>query len=102
MANNRMYLRCKQCGEILFLGSTMRDGYSLENKNIYNDLNNFYSQHNWCSKEKNMSDINYCDTPLGIDDDNDNNFEIAYEFENNKNLVKIKQKIIDEYNGKKV
>lgn len=98
MANNRMFIRCKQCGEILGIGKTMSDGYYLSNKNILNDLNTFYGQHNWCNKEKNMSDISYCDTPLGIDDHNDNNFEIAYEIENNKDLVKIKQKIIDEYN----
>ena len=100
MANNRMYIRCKQCGEILFIGKTMSNGYYLSNENICNDLNCFYSQHNWCSKEKNMSDIDYCDTPLGIDDHNDNNFEIAYEIENNDELVEIKKRIIDEYNEK--
>jgi len=100
MANNRMYIRCKECGEILFIGKTMSDGYYLSNENIYNDLNSFYEQHNWCSKEKNLSDINYCGTPLGIEDHNDNNFEIAYEFENNEELVEIKKKIIAEYNKK--
>ena len=98
MANNRMFIRCKQCGEIFLIGKTMRNGYYLSNENILNDLNTFYEQHNWCNKEKNMNDISYCDTPLGIDDHNDNNFEIAYEFENNKDLVEVKQKIIDEYN----
>ena len=48
--------------------------------------------------KKNMSLINYCDTPLGIDDNNDNNFEIAYEGEDNKYLLEIKKKIIDECN----
>lgn len=98
MANNRMFIRCKRCGEIFFIGKTMGNGYYLSNGDICNDLNHFYKEHNWCSKEKNMSDISYCDTPLGIDDHNDNNFEIAYEIENNKNLVETKQKIIDEYN----
>ncbi|MDO5003595.1 MAG: hypothetical protein Q4E39_05160 [bacterium] len=92
MANNRMYIRCKQCGEILFIGKTMSDGYYLSNKNIYNDLNCFYSQHNWCSKEKNLSDINYCDTPLGINEHNDNRFEIAYEIENNKGVMRNEQR----------
>lgn len=83
MAKNRMYLRCKACGDILFLGRTMGYGYHLFDKEIYYNLNDFYEEHNFCDKEKNKDDIEYCDTPLGEYKYNDNVFEIAYEIDEN-------------------
>lgn len=81
MANNRMYLRCKNCGDILLLGTTMSNGYATCDKEIYYKLNNFYDEHNFCDKIKNTDEILYCDTPLGEYNHNDNIFEIAYEIE---------------------
>lgn len=90
MANNRMYLRCKHCGEILFLGKTYSSGYYYDNYNkesLEIKLNNFYDKHNFCQNELCQNDIKYCDTPLGYDGHNDNIFEIAYEFENDIDKV---------------
>lgn len=81
MANNRMYLRCKNCGDILLLGTTMSNGYGTFDKEIYYKLNAFYDNHNFCDKDKNINEILYCDTPLGKYNHNDNIFEIAYEIE---------------------
>ena len=82
MANNRMYLRCKNCGEVLLLGKTMSNGYSVYSDTICDDLNEFYDEHNFCDKDKNIKELEYCDTPLGKYKHNDNIFEIAYEIEN--------------------
>lgn len=83
MANNRMYLRCKNCGEVLLLGKTMGNGYYCYSSEIYYRLEEFYDEHNFCDKDKNKDEILYCDTPLGKYKHNDNIFEIAYEIENN-------------------
>lgn len=58
MANNRIYLRCKGCGETLFLGKCFGDGYFwhdyYEGKkgSLADQLNRFYDEHTWCEKEK--------------------------------------------------
>ncbi len=72
MANNRIYLRCKGCGEELFLGKRFDAGYFYQRYPIVNgvaqgrhleeELNNFYDKHDLCGK--------------GFDC-----FEIAYEYE---------------------
>ena len=52
MANNRMYIRCKHCGDILLIGKTMSNGYYISNENLLRDLNDFYDEHNWCNNKK--------------------------------------------------
>lgn len=52
MADNRIYLRCKNCGEAFFLGKRLGDGYYTQNF-YYTDgsmlkcLNKFYEKHQW-------------------------------------------------------
>lgn len=54
MANNRMYLRCKACGEIFFLGERFGNGYYISQYEQYKGvplmerLNKFYDDHEWC------------------------------------------------------
>lgn len=54
MANNRMYLRCKACGEIFFLGKRFGNGYYISQYEQYKGvplmerLNKFYDDHEWC------------------------------------------------------
>lgn len=53
MANNRIYLRCKSCGEEFFLGKRLTDGYWLcnyheERGSIMDQLNEFYDKHTYC------------------------------------------------------
>ena len=55
MANNRLYLRCKGCGETFFLGKRMLDTY-YNTDNYYSDkgvpmhrrINDFFSKHKYC------------------------------------------------------
>lgn len=83
MANNRMYLRCKKCGETLFLGKTFLDGYYTdndfyENGSLLNSLNIFYDNHKWCDKqykEEKFYEPKFKET----DFNEENSFEICYE-----------------------
>lgn len=55
MANNRIYLRCKGCGDTLFLGKESGGGYYWENyhnKSLEDSINEFYDKHYFCSNEK--------------------------------------------------
>lgn len=53
MANNRIYLRCKNCGEAFFLGKTFGDGYYTQDEyygkgnTMIKRLNMFYDKHVW-------------------------------------------------------
>ena len=56
MANNRMYLRCKACGEMIFLGKRLVDGYWIQQypqweKPFMDMLNDFYDEHTYCNGE---------------------------------------------------
>ena len=55
MANNRIYLRCKGCGDTLFLGKTFLHGYYWDpygGKPLEDRLNEFYDKHNYCMNPK--------------------------------------------------
>ena len=93
MANNRMYLRCRTCGDIFFLGKTYDLGYYTlddyyENKSLIDSLNDFYDEHNFCIKEINEKYIDYAEPKFKPNDNVyfENQFEICYEFfEDDKN-----------------
>ena len=59
MANNRIYLRCKGCGETLFLGKCFGTGfywhdyYDGKKGTLSDQLNAFYDEHTYCTKPKN-------------------------------------------------
>jgi len=86
MANNRIYLRCKGCGETLFLGKTYLDGYywtSYDGVPLDRKLNDFYEKHNYCSRQKvdakqMMYDEKLFPLPNGFDGC-DGAFDIVYE-----------------------
>ena len=86
MANNRMYLRCKKCGEVLFLGKTFLDGYYTlneyyeNNKDLTEAFNEFCDNHKWCNKEYNEK-LNGGYEPKFKEQefDEENSFEICYE-----------------------
>ena len=83
MANNRIYLRCKQCGDVLYLGKTFGSDYHYNNyseENLENKLNAFYSEHSYC-----MDDLkqNIFEPILDESKDRysyDNQYDICYEF----------------------
>lgn len=86
MANNRIYLRCKQCGATLFLGKHSMAEYHWENyrdetSHLEDFLNKFFEEHCWCDKELNKNSLKGLDTPLGKYKSWDTIFEIAYEFD---------------------
>ncbi len=85
MANNRIYLRCKQCGETMFLGKCFGGEYYWRNyKNdgthLEDDLNVFFEEHLFCEKPLNK-ELNDCETPYSDDCAWDTIFEIAYEID---------------------
>ena len=82
MANNRIYLRCKQCGDVLYLGKTFSSCYyyaNYTNENLEEKLNKFYEKHEFC-----MEDLkeNCYEPKLDETKDRysyDNQFDICYE-----------------------
>ena len=50
MANNRLYIRCKQCGDVIFIGKHFCDSLKLsaEPETFVNALNDFYYEHYYC------------------------------------------------------
>ena len=63
MANQRMFLRCRSCGEQFFIGKRMRGGYYTGGFVDSEKLDLFYDRHVYC--KGNGEDC----------------YEIAYEFE---------------------
>ena len=97
MANNRMYLRCRTCGDTLFLGKTFGGGYYTSNiyydgkphKLIDNDegepdaflgaFNKFLEKHAFCIEGPNDDEgVEPKFTPKDVRPEN--RFEIGYEF----------------------
>ena len=98
MANNRIYLRCKTCGDCLFMGKSFGGAYAQDNVYFAKDnrlgapnepdafldaLNEFYEKHCWCEEEPNESYINYCEPKWEKREPKhyENRFEIAYEID---------------------
>lgn len=80
MANNRMYLRCRTCGEVFMIGKTYQNGYFIGNlspNNFYNQLNNFYDKHYCCFNKP--KDLKYELVLKPKEVNTENQFEIAYE-----------------------
>lgn len=87
MANNRIWLRCKQCGECLFLGKHFMGeyywaNYSNEDVHLEDKLNDFFEKHCWCEEPYNKQH-DYGETPVGKYTTWDTKYEIAYEFDDN-------------------
>ena len=66
MANNRIYLKCNICGDVLYLGKSFAMGYYWENYGKINGdpnspsledrLNKFFDEHTYCKNEGNDGD----------------------------------------------
>ena len=51
MANNRLYIRCKQCGESFCIGKHSQGVLYITNPQKFGDyLNAFYAKHNYCGE----------------------------------------------------
>lgn len=71
MANNRMYIRCRTCGEKYMIGKIYLEGYFIQERDkikFYDGLEKFYNDHNFCTDEKLDKEIN-----------TENQFDIYYE-----------------------
>ena len=82
MANNRIYIRCKQCGDVLYLGKTFGSCYywrTNDNEHLEDLLNDFYYKHKFCDDDlKN----NFYEPKLNENIDResmDNQYDICYE-----------------------
>lgn len=58
MANSRIMLTCRHCGEQICIGKGYHGVYSTVNDNLHNELNKFYEKHkeSICTEEINCSD----------------------------------------------
>ena len=68
MANNRMYLECRGCGEKILLAKHFGSGYTVYYNDLTLKLDDFMTEHAFCG------DVNY-----------ENQFKISYEFEYDEN-----------------
>lgn len=52
MANERLYIRCRACGEVFYVGKSFLDGfyYGIEEPKLADKLNAFYEKHTYCCK----------------------------------------------------
>lgn len=84
MANNRIYIRCKQCGDVLYLGKTFGScyywyNYKEDGEHLEDRLNAFYDKHEFCYNDL---ENNYYKPKLNESIDRysmDNQFDICYE-----------------------
>ena len=94
MANNRIYLRCKNCGDGFFLGKSYGINYYTDDvyykDNFVKELNKFYEEHCLCNKEINKEMVKYLEPRFKKEEKHyENNFEIAYEFYYEENEDKV-------------
>lgn len=79
MADNRIYLRCKNCGEAFFLGKRVGGGYYIQdyhhgNKSLIERLNEFYDKHQYEDTDARRKEEDKTGRWQGLDC-----FEIVYE-----------------------
>lgn len=85
MANNRIFIRCKECGKYLFLGKGFGKSYYTSNKfyeeDLITSLNKFYDEHCFCDRDMiDEIDNDYLEPKLNKRAKHyENNFEIEYE-----------------------
>jgi hypothetical protein len=85
MANNRIYLRCRGCGDVLYMGKSFLEGFyylSYDGIPLERKLNDFYDEHNYCDKPKHRALPVYDEKAFPLPEDcsvMDGCFDIVYE-----------------------
>ena len=59
MANNRLYIRCRQCGQTVFIGKHFGGSLSTGCVDIVQSLNEFYDKHFYCGNS--MYSLELCE-----------------------------------------
>lgn len=81
MANNRMGIRCKNCGDVFLLAKTYLNGYYISNnnskENLYDNLNIFFDKHKYCNNPVVENDYEPKFKKTNFSEEN--SFEICYE-----------------------
>lgn len=54
MANNRLYLRCKNCGEELYLDKNFGEPYQITEEKL-KEINQFFEDHAFCGKKHELA-----------------------------------------------
>lgn len=85
MANNRMYLKCRSCGESIYIGGELMTPYWIDkrdgkNEDFRDDLNEFYEKHHYCYEGDTNSEINTT-----------NQFTLAYEFLEDGDILVVEE-----------
>lgn len=58
MANNRLYIRCRNCGQTIFLAKHFSTPWDLRRNS--EDIQEFFNQHYACENEFDYGDDNEC------------------------------------------
>lgn len=72
VANNRIYLRCRACGETLFLGKhfvTPFYYFSYDGERLEDKLNSFFDKHAWCDRDGGEGELECFDIEYEIEPD---------------------------------
>ena len=84
MANDRLYIRCKNCGTCLYLGKHFMDpfywrNYRRDGRHLEDFLNDFFEQHCWCDQMDENDEFNSYELLYESDPDFGKKYVAAYE-----------------------
>ena len=100
MANNRIYLRCQACGDTLFLGKTLLEGYwyeSYDGVSLQAKLNEFFMKHNYCLGTAPEAELPYDIKEFPLPEGKtleDGAFDIVYEFKEESERADPSSKVL--------
>lgn len=60
MANNRLYLRCKQCGKVIVLGKHFGGSLTVS-QDLENRLQDFFIEHCYCNLDGVIYSLELCE-----------------------------------------
>ena len=79
MANNRMYLRCKHCGESILIAKRTQSPWYIFYDNLDGRLDEFFEKHGFCDNPI-ARNANEFFPPFEQVESSEGEYEICYEF----------------------